>query len=142
MTINAISAQALRPAVNFKKTEAPAGEKLFAPEHKEDSKKTAAKVLGGAVALAALGFGVYKFIKNRNAKKLFNRFNPPKGTNLYQNLQNIKSKYEGNRIVENFEKMRKPEDLKTYAKIKQELTHVDWDAKPITKQELLEQLAK
>lgn len=138
MTINAISAQALRPAVNFKKTEAPAGEKSFAPEHKEDSKKTAAKVLGGAIALAALGYGIYRYVKAGKAKQVegfFEVLNPPRGK-----YGNQKAVHDAERMVKDFEAMQRR--LTDHAPKNVELNAMNWDAQPLKRSEVIDGLRK
>lgn len=132
MTINAISAQALRPAVNFKKTEAPAGEKLFAPEHKEDSKKTAAKVLGGAVALAALGYGIYRYVKAGKAKQaeeLLNKRHANISSYEKMRLANNKAVEEANNIVAEHDAMLRR--LCDHSQKNVELNAMNWDAQPL-----------
>lgn len=138
MTIQAINAQALRPATSFKRTEAPVEAKTFAPENKDDSKKTGLKLAGGAVALAALGFGVYKFIKNRNAKqaeRFFEALNPPKGK-----YGNQKAVHDANRMVKEFEAMQRR--LTDHAPKNVELNAMNWDAKPLKRSEVIEGLRK
>lgn len=70
MTLQAINAQALRPAVNFKaqEAEAPVAAIKTADDSSAKAKHTTAKVLGGTAALAVLGFGIYKLAKGKGAK--------------------------------------------------------------------------
>lgn len=142
MTLQAINAQALRPAVNFKANEKAetSAATATADAPAKENKHTALKVLGGATALALLGFGIYKMAKGKGAndtKKAAKQFEQ-----LYPELRNIQHKHEGNKIVQAFENMRKPEDAKTYAKIRQELTHMDWDAAPLKRSEVIEGMKK
>lgn len=143
MTIQAISAQALRPAVNFKKNEAQVEEKTFAPTKKADPKEAAAKVIGGAVALAALGFGVYRFVKARNAQKAkeaFEKYNPPKNTPLYRHLGNAKAVDDANRIVAEHDAMLRR--LCDHAPNNVELNAMNWDAQPVKRADFLKELAE
>ena len=149
MTIQAINAQSLRPAINFKKTEAPAASQISETGTKESSKNTAIKVAGGIAALALLGFGVYKFVKGKGAAKeakiLLEKRNATISSFEKQKLANNKSTQEAENIVENFERMRKPEDLRTYAKTRQELTHnVDWSTldNPMKREDFMKELAQ
>lgn len=69
MTLQAINAQALRPAVNFKANEKAetSAATATADAPAKENKHTALKVLGGATALALLGFGIYKMVKGKGA---------------------------------------------------------------------------
>lgn len=68
MSIQAINAQALKPAVSFKAEETKAAAVAEAPADKAENKHTAAKVVGGAAALAILGFGIFKAAKGKGVK--------------------------------------------------------------------------
>ncbi len=142
MTIQAISAQALRPAVNFKQNEA-VEEKTFAPTKKEDPKKTAAKVLGGAVALAALGFGIYRYVKGKNAQKavdLYNKRHSYINSFEKQKLMNNKAVENANTIVAEHDAMLRR--LCDHSPKNVELNAMNWDAQPMKRADVLKEFAQ
>ena len=118
MTLQAINAQALRPAVNFKaqEAEAPVAAIKTADDSSAKAKHTTAKVLGGTAALAVLGFGIYKLAKGKGAQKSSKQFQK-----LYRNYENVQHKYEGNQ---------------------KELNEMNWDATPLKRADVIENLKK
>lgn len=93
MTLQAINAQALRPAVNFKANEKEAASVQTAEAPQKENKHIAAKVIGGAAALALLGFGIYKMAKGKGAPKT----QPKEWTQIKEGVREIVNK-KGNKI--------------------------------------------
>ena len=137
MTLQAINAQALRPAVNFKaqEAEAPVAAIKTADDSSAKAKHTTAKVLGGTAALAVLGFGIYKLAKGKGAQKSSKQFQK-----LYRNYENVQHKYEGNKIVKEFEAMQRR--LTDHFPIQKELNEMNWDATPLKRSDVIENLKK
>lgn len=129
MSIQSINAQSLRPAVNFK-----AGDETETQTAKEkpDTSKVVGWSTAGVAALSAVTWGVIA-LHNKNAAKKFMKHFPKK----YEQYRNVEHKFEGDKIVKEFKKMRKPDDFSTYATIRQELTHMDWNAKPLKREDVI-----
>lgn len=141
MTLQAINAQALRPAVNFKaqEAEAPVAATKTSEESSAKAKNTTAKVLGGTAALAVLGFGIYKLAKGKGAKQTADAAKK-QFKKLYPHLENVKHKYEGNQVVKEYQAMQRR--LTDHFPIQKELNEMNWDATPLKRADVIENLKK
>lgn len=146
MTLQAINAQALRPAVNFKaqEAEAPVAATKTSEESSSKAKHTTAKVLGGAAALALLGFGIYKFVKGKGAKAAQNAAQTLlEKRHATVNTQSVKNQHAANvgqDIVKEYQAMQRR--LTDHFPIQKELNEMNWDATPLKRADVIENLKK
>lgn len=149
MTLQAINAQALRPAVNFKANEKAetSAATATADAPAKENKHTALKVLGGATALALLGFGIYKMAKGKGAgntkkaaQELLEKRNATMTSYQKQNLMNNESVKKANNIVSDFEAMQRR--LTDHNQFDVEYKALNWDATPLKRSEVIDGLKK
>ena len=146
MTLQAINAQALRPAVNFKaqEAEAPVAAIKTADDSSAKAKHTTAKVLGGTAALAVLGFGIYKLAKGKGAKDAKKAaqdlFEKRHATVNKQSVKNQHAANVGQDIVKEYQAMQRR--LTDHFPIQKELNEMNWDATPLKRADVIENLKK
>lgn len=145
--VTSINSQPLKPAMSFKGDVA-TEEKTIQPKEGMTQNEKIGWGVGGAAAIAATIWGIVAATKGKaNAKEtvkpaeeLANKGIEKIKNKLYTQYENKKHLYEGNKIVDEFNKMRAPEDLKTKAKLQIEYNKMDWDMSPVSRQELIEQM--